>query len=134
MSEADKNRRPRRPYLLRAMVDWINDNGETPHIVVDATRDGVQVPEAYVRDGKVVLNIAPSATLGLSLENDAVEFNARFGGTPFHVLVPIGAVLGVYARETGEGMIFTEGDAPPPDDGGDEGGPGKGRPKLTVVK
>ncbi|MFU8895895.1 MAG: ClpXP protease specificity-enhancing factor [Gammaproteobacteria bacterium] len=132
-----QGRRPRRPYLLRAMVAWISDNGETPHIVVDASQEGVQVPSQYVTDGKVVLNIGGSATQALNISNDAVEFSARFGGVPFPVYVPVRAVLGIYARESGEGMIFTdtEGDPPPGNDGGDDDTPGpKGPPKLSVVK
>lgn len=123
------------------MVDWISDNRETPHIVVDASHEGVNVPDQYVQEGKVVLNIGPTATQGLSLGNELVEFSARFGGVPFPVRIPVRAVLGVYARESGEGMIFTdsEGEPPPGNDGGDEGpggdsGPAKGPPKLSVVK
>ena len=120
------------------MVDWIADNGETPHIVVDASREGVQVPSQYVQDGKVVLNIGAGATQGLSLGNEAVEFSARFSGVPFPVRIPVHAVLGVYARESGEGMIFTdsEGEPPPDNDGGDDdpSTPPKGPPKLSVVK
>ena len=120
------------------MVDWISDNGETPHIVVDAAQDGVQVPSQHVRDGKVVLNIGGTATQGLDIGNEFVEFSARFGGVPFPVRIPLRAVLGVYARESGEGMIFTdsEGDPPPGNDGGDgdDSGPRKGPPKLSVVK
>lgn len=125
------------------MVEWISDNGETPHIVVDAGQQGVQVPSQYVRDGKLVLNIGDSAIQGLRLGNDAVEFSARFGGVPFPVRVPVEAILGIYARESGEGMIFTDtvGDPPPGNDGGDgdgDGGDGpgpkKGPPKLSVVR
>ena len=123
------------------MVAWISDNGETPHIVVDAAQEGVQVPSQYVTDGKVVLNIGGTATQALNISNDAVEFSARFGGVPFPVHVPVRAVLGIYARESGEGMIFTdtEGDPPPGNDGGGDGGgddtPGpKGPPKLSVVR
>jgi stringent starvation protein B len=124
------------------MVEWISDNGETPHIVVDASQEGVQVPAQYVRDGKVVLNIGASATQGLSLGNESVEFSARFGGVPFPIRIPVRAVLGIYARESGEGMIFTdaEGDPPPGNDGGpgddngDGPGPQKGKPKLSVVR
>jgi stringent starvation protein B len=126
-------RLPRRPYLLRAMVEWINDSGETPHVVVDATAAGVQVPAQFIRDGKIVLNIALAATQGLSIGNELLEFSARFGGAPFLVSVPMSAVLGVYSRETGEGMIFTEPDGDP-GEGPDDKGPSKGPPKLTVVK
>ncbi len=121
------------------MVDWISDNGETPHIVVDANVDGVRVPPQYVSEGKLVLNIGASATQGLHLGDDAVEFSARFGGVPYPVSVPVRAVLGIYARESGEGMIFTdsEGEPPPGNDGPDGGSDGdkpKGPPKLSVVK
>jgi stringent starvation protein B len=119
------------------MVDWITDNGETPHIVVDAAHEGVQVPSQYVRDGKVVLNIGSSATQGLTLGNETVEFSARFGGVPFPIRIPLRAVLGIYARESGEGMIFTdtEGDPSPDNDGGgDDSDPPKGPPKLSVVR
>jgi stringent starvation protein B len=139
--------KPRRPYLLRALHEWITDSGETPHIVVDATADGVVVPRQYVKDGKIVLNVSFTATQFLKLGNESVNFEARFGGVGFAVQVPVRAVLGIYARETGQGMIFPEGDADPdPTDrpptttpGGTptgKAGPatqGK-RPKLQVVK
>lgn len=133
------NERPltsRRPYLLRAMHEWMTDNGQTPHLVVDAGVEGVVVPRQYVRDGKIVLNVSYSATAGLLIKNDFVSFSARFGGTPFEVRLPIAAVLGVYARETGQGMIFSDEDAgppappTPPKAGGDE----PKRPQLKVVK
>lgn len=104
----------RRPYLLRAMHEWMTDNQQTPHIVVDAAAEGVQVPKQYVQDGKIVLNISLHATQNLSMSNAQVEFNARFGGQTFHVVVPVHALLGIYARETGQGMIFGDEDAPPP--------------------
>jgi stringent starvation protein B len=100
--------------LLRAMHEWMLDNGFTPHIVVDAKRDGVRVPQAHVKDGKIVLNVSLSATRSLSLGNDAVTFEARFGGVSQQLAVPIAAVLGIYARETGQGMVFGEDDSPPP--------------------
>src|SRR5688572_27547566 len=105
----------RRPYLLRAMHEWITDNHQTPHIVVDATLEGVQVPRQFVQGGKIILNISLSATHGLALGNDAVRFRARFGGVTYDVNVPSTAVLGIYARETGQGMIFSEADGAPPD-------------------
>lgn len=103
---------PRRPYLLRAMHEWMTDNQQTPHMVVDAGLEGVEVPRQYVQEGKIILNISHAATAGLSLANDRVEFNARFGGQTHHVRVPMQAVLGIYARETGQGMIFSEADWP----------------------
>src|SRR5580700_9873103 len=103
----------RRPYLLRAMHQWITDSGHTPHVIVDATRAGVEVPLAYIKDGKIVLNLSISATQRLQIKNDWIEFDARFAGVVHHVRVPVPAVLGVYARETGEGMVFSEGEKEP---------------------
>jgi stringent starvation protein B len=104
----------RRPYLLRAMHEWITDNQQTPHIVVDATMAGVLVPQQYIQNGKIILNVSHSATNGLALGNDAVRFRARFGSTTYEVSVPVLAVLGIYARETGQGMIFSDNDGPNP--------------------
>ena len=126
----------RRPYLLRAMHEWIMDSAHTPHVIVDATRAGVEVPSAYIKDGKIVLNLSTSATQRLQLTNDWIEFDARFAGVVHHVRVPMHAVLGVYARETGEGMVFSEADLgpdpPPRPTQAEEGGPR--RPQLKVVK
>jgi stringent starvation protein B len=131
----------RRPYLLRAMHEWISDSGHTPHVIVDALRAGVEVPSAYVKDGKIVLNLSMTATQRLQLKNDGIEFDARFAGVAHHVRVPMLAVLGVYARETGEGMIFSdsETDSPPPDGPAPtarpQAPPSDGRrAKLTLVK
>ncbi len=137
--------KPRRPYLLRAMHEWISDSGCTPHVVVDATFAGVEVPQQYVKDGKIVLNISWSATAQLVLGNDGISFNGRFGGVSMSVRIPVEAVLAVYARETGQGMVFAEetptpgGEPPsgPSGSSGSQGGdakPGTARPKLTVVK
>lgn len=97
-----------RPYLLRALVEWINDNQLTPHILVDAGVAGVQVPPSSIKDGRVVLNIAERAVVGLTLDNESVAFSARFSGVSFAVQVPISAVLAVYARETGQGMALPD--------------------------
>lgn len=97
---------PRRPYLLRAFYEWLLDNQLTPHLVVDVTLPGVQVPMEYARDGQIVLNIAPRAVGNLELANDEVRFNARFGGVPRQVSVPLAAVLAIYARENGAGTMF----------------------------
>src|SRR3954453_9848390 len=105
--------RSRRPYLLRAMHEWISDSNQTPHIVVDASIEGVEVPRQYVQGGKIILNVSSNATSMLSLGNDVVRFRARFGAATYDVSVPIVAVLGIYARETGQGMIFSEADTPP---------------------
>lgn len=95
-----------RPYLVRAIYDWILDNHLTPHLVVDAGLTGVRVPAAAIRDGQVVLNIAPRAVAHLELGNEQVHFLARFGGVSHEVRVPIAAVLAVYAQENGQGMMF----------------------------
>jgi stringent starvation protein B len=129
----------RRPYLLRAMHEWISDSGNTPHVIVDALRAGVEVPSAYIKDGKIVLNLSMTATQRLQLKNDGIEFDARFAGVAHHVRVPMVAVLGVYARETGEGMIFSdaEGEPTPPEPSQPVGPQPSGEPRrarLTVVK
>lgn len=97
---------PRRPYLLRAFYEWLLDNQLTPHLVVDVTLPGVHVPMEYARDGQIVLNIAPRAVGNLELSNTEVQFNARFGGVPRQVSVPMAAVLAIYARENGAGTMF----------------------------
>ncbi|RJT23569.1 ClpXP protease specificity-enhancing factor [Buttiauxella izardii] len=97
---------PRRPYLLRAFYEWLLDNQLTPHLVVDVTLPGVHVPMEYARDGQIVLNIAPRAVGNLELANGDVRFNARFGGVPRQVFVPMAAVLAIYARENGAGTMF----------------------------
>lgn len=129
-----------RPYLTRALYEWIVDNGCTPYVVVNANRNDVQVPQSYVKDGQIVLNIAPSAVVGLKIDNAALEFNARFGGVPTQIYVPMGALLGIYARENGQGMIFEPDDpAPVPPPTVDQSGKAAdnkkpGRPGLKVVK
>ena len=127
---------PKRPYLLRAMHQWIAECGHTPHVIVDAGREGIEVPRAYVKDGKIVLNLSEGATQRLRLGNDDVEFEARFAGVIHHVRFPVTAVLGIYARETGEGMVFSEqdlGPEPPTRPSQTEEG-GARRPQLQVVK
>ena len=86
---------PRRPFLLRAFYEWLLDNQLTPHLVVDVNRHGVMVPMEFARDGQIVLNIAPRAVGNLELGDDAVRFNARFGGVPRNVYVPISAVMAI---------------------------------------
>ena len=98
----------RRPYLLRAMLDWIVDCGHTPHLIVDATSDTVHVPRQFVKEGRIVLNISASATQSFQIGAEAVEFSARFSGNSHRIRVPVDHVLGIYARETGQGMVFTD--------------------------
>jgi len=122
-----------RPYLIRALYEWLLDNQLTPHLLVDAEHEGVSVPQDYVEGGQIVMNLNPSAVRSLELGNDLITFNARFGGVPQDVSVPPTAVLGIYARENGVGMLF-------PDEGylSEEKAPEKPepppRPTLTVVK
>ncbi len=97
---------PRRPYILRAFYDWLLDNNLTPHLVVDATLAGVQVPMEFVVDGQIVLNIAPQAIGNLELGNDDIRFSARFSGRPHVVIVPLYAAIALYARENGAGTMF----------------------------
>ena len=123
-----------RPYLIRALYQWIVDNGVTPYILVDALIDGVDVPEQHIQDNKIVLNIAPMAVEGLTLGDDAISFSARFSGKSMNLLVPIEAVLAIYARENGQGMMFNEepGSGSPPDGPAPKGD--KPKPSLRVVK
>lgn len=141
-----------KPYLIRALHEWCTDNGYTPYITVQVDAH-TRVPPAHVRDGQITLNVGTLATNKLSLGNDFIEFQARFGGVTEHVIVPVGAVSAIYARETGAGMGFevqpyeppahdateeptasvipspeSDGDGPP-----DDGGEPK-RPRLTIVK
>jgi len=130
-----------RPYLIRALYEWLVDNDQTPYFLVDAERDDVMVPAAYVEDGRIVLNVSPTAVRDLDLGNDAVTFSARFGGHAHNIFVPPDAVLGVYSRENGQGMLFPDDEVSegPDNDGPDEPptpppGGGRGRPALKVVK
>jgi stringent starvation protein B len=102
-----------RPYLLRALYEWIADNGMTPHVLVDARLPGVRVPAHAVKDGRIVLNIAERAVAKLELGNDAIRFTARFAGVSQAVMVPLEAVIAVYSRETGQGMAMPEEPRPP---------------------
>lgn len=97
---------PSRPYLLRAFYDWLLDNEMTPHLLVNASLPHVRVPQQFVRDGQIVLNIAPQAVMAYTQDNDAISFSARFGGTPFQVYIPMAAVVAIHARENGVGTFF----------------------------
>ena len=132
-----------RPYLLRAMYEWIADNGMTPYILVDAAAPGVNVPKSAVKDGRVVLNVAARAVAQLELGKDQVRFMARFSGVSQLVEAPMAAILAIYAQENGQGMMFPadEGDTPPPAPEGPGTGPSgdapdrpKRSPHLRVVK
>lgn len=132
-----------RPYLLRAIYEWLVDNSLTPYILVNAMAPHVEVPERFVEDGKIILNIAQEAVAHLKLENGFVEFDARFSGITQHLYVPMHAIGAIYAYENGRGMMFNEtdlGDEPPPD-GSASGSsdrskrpPRKSKPQLKIVK
>ncbi|MDN3397734.1 ClpXP protease specificity-enhancing factor [Psychrobacter sp. APC 3426] len=97
---------PTRPYMVRALYQWIEDNEFTPYLMVDATAENVQVPTEHVQDGRIVLNIASRATGNMSMENDYINFSARFGGVSQEIWVPLTAVMGIYAKENSQGMFF----------------------------
>ena len=134
-----------RPYLLRAIYQWIVDNDCTPYLLVNAAAPGVAVPAEYVENDKIILNIGPMAAHHLELGDSEVTFDARFGGQPMAVVAPVSAVLAIYARENGQGMLFTDepdGETEAPehsgqDEDGDAGREGSGsarRPNLRVIK
>ena len=133
-----------RPYLVRALYEWIVDNDCTPHMLVNSDYPKVQVPQGFASDGQIVLNVSPTAVRQLHMDNEAVSFEGRFGGVPHTLYVPISAILGIYARENGQGMVFEQeetlagddefepdDDSPPP---GAEPPRPTGRPSLKVVK
>lgn len=125
--------KPSRPYLIRAIHEWIVDSGLTPYLIVDAEVPGVEVPNQHVQQGRIVLNVAPRAVRTLRLGNDWIEFSARFGGAAVPVRVPTHSVEAVYAKENGVGMAFQEsggGGEPPPKPSGRN----KVKPQLRVVK
>ncbi|MFA5985266.1 MAG: ClpXP protease specificity-enhancing factor [Methylococcaceae bacterium] len=124
---------PLKPYLIRSIYEWIIDNDLTPHLLVNAEEGDAVLPKEFIEDGKIVLNIRPQAIQGLSLGNDEIEFNARFGGRPMHIVTPVNSVMAIYAKENGKGMIFDQedhdGDEPPPTE---KKLPSK--PNLRIVK
>ena len=121
-----------KPYLVRALYDWILDNDNTPYILVDTASDQVLIPEGIANDGKVVLNLSPAAIHNLEMTNTEISFSARFKGVAENIFVPISSLLASYARENGEGMMF------PAEEGADSDSPGPqaqpGPPTLKVIK
>ena len=97
-----------RPYLIRALNEWIVDNEMTPHLLIDAEYPGTSVPQEFIQDGKIVLNISPTAVTNLFIDNEKVSFSARFAGISSNIYLPIGSVTAIYAKENGHGMIFPE--------------------------
>jgi stringent starvation protein B len=124
-----------KPYLIRAIYDWIVDNDLTPYVLVKATYPGIQVPQEYVTGGRIVLNISPKACRGLHLENDRIVFTARFSGESMQIFVVPAAVLAIYAKENGQGMEFGEELHEPPPPAAKSSAEIKTRkPALTLVK
>ncbi len=130
-----------KPYLIRALYEWLLDNQATPYLLVDTRHRDVSIPPNIEKDGRVVLNISPTAVQGLEMNNDYIAFSARFGGRPFNIYLPMASILAIYSADDNEGMMFAEeapqdvADAGDDDDTrppGDDGG-GK-RPGLRVVK
>lgn len=95
------------PYLLRALYEWMLDNNLTPFLLVDTSITGVDVPEQYIEDNRIILNILPAAVHQLVMNNEAVSFSARFNNRPYQIHAPIRAVMAIYAKETGNGLVFT---------------------------
>lgn len=132
-----------KPYLMRAIYEWCADGGLTPYLAVAVDKD-CQVPMDFVRDGEIVLNIGPGATPNLTIDNEWVSFNARFGGVAREIFVPVGAVIGIYAKENGQGLFFgreessgaeeSDENIPPSMPQPDEPGPKRGKPALKIVK
>jgi stringent starvation protein B len=133
---------PTKPYLIRAIYDWCVDAGATPYVTVQVDERS-RVPMEYVKQGQIVLNVGPDATRDLTMNNEQMQFSARFGGVSREITVAMDAVAAIFAKENGQGLVFPagEGEAQPPAEGaapteGDDGSPpsGAGRPKLQVVK
>lgn len=124
---------PLKPYLIRSIYEWIVDNQLTPHLLVDAKVNNAILPRDFIEDGKIVLNIRPEAIQGLTLGNEDIQFNARFSGKPTHIFVPTTAILAIYAKENGKGMVFDpdqDSDTPPPPPSVKK----QPKPQLKIVK
>jgi stringent starvation protein B len=137
--------RPSRPYLLRAFYEWISDNEWAPYLVINANYPDVEVPQQYVEEGRIILDVSAHAIRNLTLANSHIMFDARFSGVPFEVYAPIRAVTAIYAKENGRGMVFKEDEegeeeAPPPrgklgvSSGNNTKTPPRGKGKLVLIK
>lgn len=123
-----------KPYLIRAIREWAIDNGLTPQILVDTSLEEVQVPQQFITDGQIILNIGGQAAQMHEMTNDRLRFSARFRGSPYEVTVPIEAILAIYARENGQGIFFKDPETPPEPDSGTEDGVARTKPHLKLVK
>jgi len=125
-----------KPYLIRSIYEWIIDNHLTPHLLVDAENFDSVLPEDYIEEGKIVLNVRPEAIQGLVLGNEEIQFDARFSVQPIHIVTPVAAILAIYARENGRGMVFDPEDYQDDDNSSNPEleQPKPGKPHLRVVK
>lgn len=126
-----------RPYILRALYEWINDNGLTPYVLINVNHDDVYVPRNYVSDGRIVFNISPDAIYGLQVTNSKIEFDASFSGMSHRISAPMKAIEAIYAQENGQGMFFGDepgGDTPPDDSKYTKKPAVQKKPHLKVVK
>ena len=123
-----------KPYLIRAIYQWIVDNDLTPHLLVDVENSVARVPSQFVENGKIILNIRPEAVVNLDLGNEVIEFNARFSGKATDIFIPVEAVLAIYAKENGKGMIFDSEDDPIHGDSASDDKPRGKKPNLRVIK
>ena len=125
---------PQKPYLIRAIYEWILDNHCTPYLLVNTRIDGVTVPQEYIKDNRIVLNLAPDAIHQLQMDNDWISFSARFSGKAMDLFIPIIAVQAIYGKEKNEGMFFPEDSPPPPEPSTPKPAPNNGKPSLKIVK
>ncbi|MDQ7091426.1 MAG: ClpXP protease specificity-enhancing factor [Methylococcales bacterium] len=125
---------PLKPYLIRGLYDWILDNEMTPYLLVNAEHPDARLPEEFIENNQIVLNIRPAAIQNLSLGDDDIEFHARFSGQPMHVVAPVSAILAIYAQENGQGMVFEPSDEPDDDSFSEDKKPSVKRPQLRIVK
>jgi len=131
-----------RPYIIRALYEWILDNNCTPHILVSTEYPSVQVPNGFAKNGQITLNLSPSAVRGLHVDNEGLSFEGRFAGISYRLYIPIGAVLAIYAREDGQGMAFNQEPAPSETNSDESSDPPptaspprpSGKPNLRIVK
>lgn len=134
---------PQKPYLIRAIYEWLVDNQTTPYLLVNTRHEGCQVPREYIRDNRIVLNVAPDAVHNLTLDNEWISFSARFAGKAMDLFIPVAAVQAMYAKENNEGMFFPDDHSPEPDQPDTDSAPAKPsvppqpsqkKPSLKIVK
>ena len=123
-----------KPYLIRALYEWLVDNDATPHIMVNTTIDDVMIPNGIDKDGQVVLNIATRSVQGLEMENTHIAFTARFSGAAHNIYIPINAIMAIYSMEDGQGMMFAEDTSIKADSPGDSAVGSKSSVKKDVKK